>query len=137
MAGEKNNGGVGNMWYSFDYGLVHFISVDAETDYYNSPESPFLADLKGNETKPLKNETHVIDAGPFGKIGNLTDTKSYGQYQWLAADLAKVDRCKTPWIVAMGHRPMYSTLTSTYKAPMRAAFEALMIQNGVDAYLSG
>ena len=31
-------GGVGNMWYSFDYGLAHFIALDGETDYANSPE---------------------------------------------------------------------------------------------------
>ena len=32
MAGEKS-GGVGNFWYSFDYGLTHFISIDGETDF--------------------------------------------------------------------------------------------------------
>ncbi len=25
-------GGVGNFWYSFDYGMVHFVSLDGETD---------------------------------------------------------------------------------------------------------
>jgi hypothetical protein len=45
------------------------------------------------------------------------DTDAYGfdevayvlkpQYEWLAADLAAVDREATPFVVLMGHRPMY------------------------------
>jgi hypothetical protein len=31
MPGEEAKG-VGNFWYSFDYGLVHFVSFDGETD---------------------------------------------------------------------------------------------------------
>lgn len=27
-----------NMWYSFDFGSAHFISIDTETDYPHSPE---------------------------------------------------------------------------------------------------
>jgi hypothetical protein len=29
------------------------------------------------------------------------------QWQWIEADLRKVDRTKTPWIIFSGHRPMY------------------------------
>lgn len=29
------------------------------------------------------------------------------QYQWLAADLGSVDRAVTPWLVLVGHRPIY------------------------------
>ena len=28
------------------------------------------------------------------------------QYNFLAADLATVDRCLTPWVIANGHRPV-------------------------------
>ena len=48
----KESGGVGNMWYSFDYGLAHFISLDGETDFPYSPEYPFLRDLTAGETFP-------------------------------------------------------------------------------------
>ena len=137
MAGEANGKGVGNMWYSFDYGLAHFISIDGETDFANSPENSFLNDLTGDETKPTEKETYVTDSGPFGTVGNYNDTKSYAQYQWLADDLAKIDRCKTPWVIAMSHRPMYSTSVSSFQAHIRAAFEALLLENEVDAYLSG
>ena len=136
MDGEKT-GGVGNMWYSFDYGLGHFISLDAETDFANSPEYPFARDLSKGETKPTEAETYVTDSGPFGAVGNYSDTKTYEQYQWLAADLAKIDRCKTPWVIVMSHRPMYSSQVSTYQKYLRTAFEPLLLQYGVDAYLSG
>ena len=46
MPGSES-GGVGNFWYSFDYGLAHFVSVDGETDFPYSPEWPFVADVNG------------------------------------------------------------------------------------------
>jgi acid phosphatase type 7 len=29
------------------------------------------------------------------------------QHAWLDAELASVDRCRTPWLVLLMHRPMY------------------------------
>ncbi|KAL6694331.1 Metallo-dependent phosphatase-like protein [Trichoderma pleuroticola] len=131
-------GGVGNFWYSFDYGLAHFISLDGETDYPNSPEWPFAKDVKGNQTHPFANQTYVTDSGPFGAVnGDYNDRKAYAQYQWLKKDLESVDRCKTPWVIAMSHRPFYSSQVSAYQKTIRAAFEDLMLQNAVDLYLSG
>ena len=131
-------GGVGNFWYSFDYGLVHFVAIDGETDYANSPEWPFARDLKAGETHPTPDETYPTDSGPFGAVdGSYSDNAAYEQYKWLAADLDAVDRKKTPWVVAMSHRPMYSSEVSAYQKNIRTAFEDLMLKNGVDAYLSG
>ncbi len=91
-------GGVGNFWYSFDYGMVHFVSLDGETDYAYSPEWPFVRDTDGNGL-PTPNQTYVTDSGPFGAInGNWTDNEAYEQYQWLKNDLENVDRSKTPWV---------------------------------------
>jgi hypothetical protein len=138
MPGAES-GGVGNFWYSFDYGLAHFIAINGETDYAYSPEWPFLRDVKGNETLPEESETFITDAGPFGTIdgNNWKDNKAYEQYQWLEKDLASIDRTKTPWVIAMSHRPMYSTEVSSYQADVRAAFEPLLLKYNVDAYLSG
>jgi hypothetical protein len=136
MPGSET-GGVGNMWYSFDYGMAHFISFDGETDFANSPEYPFARDVSGNETLPTEKETYVTDSGPFGAVGNYSDTKSYAQYQWLKKDLEGVDRCKTPWVIAMTHRPMYSSQVSSYQKYVRNAFQGLLLEYGVDAYLSG
>ncbi|KAE8330366.1 Metallo-dependent phosphatase-like protein [Aspergillus sergii] len=137
MPGSES-GGVTNFWYSFDYGLAHFVSMDGETDYANSPEWSFAEDLTGDETFPTESETFVTDSGPFGAIdGSVKDTKAYEQYKWLKKDLSSVDRTKTPWVIVMSHRPMYSSAYSSYQKNIREAFEALFLQYGVDAYLSG
>ncbi|KAF5633554.1 acid phosphatase [Fusarium sp. NRRL 25303] len=189
MAGDKS-GGVGNFWHSFDYGLVHFVSIDTETDYANSPDKTFREDvqkaqkeedckgkdkdkakctsempeptgyhctkidlcddfatddleeetyLESGKAHPLRNETHITDAGPFGYIeGSIKDNKAYQQYQWLSEDLKNVDRCKTPWVIVMGHRPMYSSHdASNYHLHLREAFEGLFLKNKVDLYIAG
>ncbi|KAF5694871.1 acid phosphatase [Fusarium denticulatum] len=189
MAGDKS-GGVGNFWHSFDYGLVHFVSIDTETDYANSPDKTFREDiekakkeedckgkdkgkakckpekpeptgyhctkidlcddfetddleeeiyLQSGKAHPLRNETYITDAGPFGYIeGSIHDNKAYQQYQWLKEDLGKVDRCKTPWVIVMGHRPMYSSHDDAkYHLHLREAFEGLFLRNKVDLYIAG
>jgi len=135
----KESGGVSNFWYSFDYGMAHFVSLDGETDFPFSPEWPFLRDIAGkNETFPTEAQTFVTDSGPFGAInGSITENESYEQYNWLVEDLASVDRAKTPWIIAMSHRPMYSSQVSSYQGDLRDAFQGLLLGAGVDLYLSG
>ena len=90
----------------FDYGLAHFVSFDGETDYPYSPSNSFQDDLArtGNKNAlPFQNQTSIIDAGPFGAIAGgvagVYNNTNYEQYQWLANDLASVDRSKTPWFV--------------------------------------
>lgn len=138
MPGPESKG-VGNFWYSFDYGSVHFVSIDTETDFAYSPEYPFIRDTDGKGTQPTPNQTYPTDSGPFGYItdNNYNDNTAYEQYVWLKNDLENVDRSKTPWELAMGHRPMYSSQTSSYQENVRDAFQALMIDNDVDAYLAG
>ena len=131
-------GGRSNFWYSFDYGLAHFISFNGETDYYKSPESPFISLLKPNQTHPTESQTYSTNSGPFGEIrGDWKDNKAYEQYQWLKADLESVDRTKTPWVFAQSHRPMYSTEVGGYQQHMRDAFEDLFLEHGVDVYMAG
>ncbi|KAJ6151267.1 hypothetical protein N7470_007861 [Penicillium chermesinum] len=138
MPGSET-GGVGNFWYSFDYGLAHFISIDGETDFAYSPEWSFAEDVKGDEALPKESETFVTDSGPFGSVhdGKVHDNKAYEQYQWLKKDLESIDRKKTPWVLVMSHRPMYSSAYSSYMMHVRDAFEELLLKHGVDAYLSG
>ncbi|KAJ6095311.1 Metallo-dependent phosphatase-like protein, partial [Penicillium sp. IBT 16267x] len=133
----KETGGVSNFWYSFDYGLGHFISMDGETDYASSPEWNFAEDVTGDETLPTESETFITDSGPFGTVSDVHDTQSYEQYTWLKNDLESIDRTKTPWVVVMSHRPMYSSAYSSYQLHIREAFEALFLEYGVDAYVSG
>jgi len=68
---------------------------------------------------------YSFDRGPVHFV--VIDTDAYGfdevayvldqQYTWLEADLLAVDREATPFIVLMGHRPMYCTsITSMYSS---------------------
>ncbi|KAL2211080.1 hypothetical protein CC79DRAFT_563797 [Sarocladium strictum] len=138
MPGDET-GGVGNFWYSFDYGLAHFVSIDAETDYPDSPEASFARDEAKNGVDHITpDDTYVTDSGPFGKVdGDLEDNKAYEQWNWFKKDLESVDRSVTPWIFVMSHRPLYSSQVSGYQAKMRAAWEDLMLKYGVDAYIAG
>lgn len=141
MPGDVS-GGVGNFWYSFDYGLAHFITFDGETDFPLSPEWTFeeeLAKKNISGSHPTnRTQTYVTDSGPFGRVsGDFKVKESYEQYHWLKKDLESVDRKKTPWVIAMSHRPMYATEGGGYQSAMRSAFEDLFLEYGVDLYLSG
>lgn len=135
MPGEETNG-VSNFWYSFDYGLAHFISMDGETDFPHSPESPFIEENPSGA--PSKGETVVMNSGPFGFInGDWRDREAYEQYQWLKKDLSSVDRTKTPWVFINCHRPMYAAYDAGYERHMRSAFEELFLEYGVDVFYAG
>jgi len=102
-----------NMWYSFDYGGAHFVQINTESDYPDSPE--------GEGTR--------LGGGGFGD-----------QITWLKNDLsnANANRHNTPWIIVSGHRPLYSRGgdRTSQKAAI-TAFEEIFHQNHVDLYLSG
>ena len=61
MPGEET-GGVTNFWYSFDYGLAHFISFTSETDYPYSPSNPFVKDTNGKN--PLSIHPSLLPYSP-------------------------------------------------------------------------
>lgn len=96
------------MWSSFDSGLVHYITIDTETDFPHSGEYPFSADLLPNQTLSslLWNQTYSTDSGPFGTAGNQSSSAGWEQYQWLQRDLQSVNRTLTPWVLVMGHKPV-------------------------------
>ncbi|XP_043699106.1 probable purple acid phosphatase 20 [Telopea speciosissima] len=63
------------------------------------------------------------------------------QYKWLQADLAKVDRKRTPWLVALVHAPWYNSNAAhqdEYQSyGMRAAMEGLLYGARVDVVFAG
>ncbi|CAO1634645.1 unnamed protein product [Sympodiomycopsis kandeliae] len=101
-------------WYSFDYGMTHFIMFNTETDYDDSKDGPGT----------------TLNAGPFGFDGQQLD--------FVKADLASVDRSVTPWVVAAGHRPWYTTgEASDGCIPCQKAFEETFYHYGVDLAVFG
>ena len=79
---------------------------------------------------------HVISVssfypGGFGAGSALT--------QWLEADLASIDRTKTPWVLVSVHAPWYNSNTEHQGdgEGMRVALEAKLVAAGVAAVFSG
>ena len=107
-----------NLWYSFDIGSVHFVSIDTESDFKDAPTTP-----------------HTWIGG--GKGGGFGD-----QLTWFREDLAQA-RNSSDFIVVFGHRPWYSTDGKWNDWPIRApvhlqaAFEPLFHEFGVDLYICG
>ncbi|CAG8960527.1 hypothetical protein HYFRA_00008247 [Hymenoscyphus fraxineus] len=101
-------------WFSFEYGMVHVVMFNTETDFPNSPDGPGT----------------TLNSGNFGALGQ--------QLAFLRADLASVDRTITPWVVVAGHRPWYSTGSSGSRCTeCQTAFEAIFYQYGVDLEIFG
>ena len=74
------------------------------------------------------------------------------QYEWLHADLAAVDRARTPWVVVFGHRSVYCScdadcdsdamvlrrgVGATNSSDGSWGIEALLLQFSVDLWLNG
>lgn len=111
---SEETGGVMNMWYSFNYGPAHFVSMDAETDFPGAYEN-------------VHDEFFLLDSGHFNPTPNA-------YLEWLERDLRGVNRTQRPWLIAAGHRPMYLYENATV---LRAAVEDLLVKYDVDLYLSG
>lgn len=104
------------MWYSFNYGSVHFVSIDTETDYPGAPE----------------------ETSTSGHFGN--------QLQWLENDLRQANESRhlRPWIIVSGHRPIYSIENSDQYGNITGqpiylakAVEDLFYKYYVDVYFCG
>ncbi|OTB05340.1 hypothetical protein M426DRAFT_319888 [Hypoxylon sp. CI-4A] len=101
-------------WYSFEYGLLHFVMIDTETDFDDAPDG-----VGGSAG---------LNGGPFGAPNQ--------QLEFLEADLASVDRSVTPWLLVGGHRPWYTTGGGGCTA-CQEAFEPLLYKYGVDLAILG
>ncbi|KAL5976370.1 putative purple acid phosphatase 20 [Asimina triloba] len=73
-------------------------------------------------------------------LGSYTDfDASSDQYRWLQDDLGRVDRGRTPWLVALIHAPWYNS-NSAHQGegdPMRDAMEDLLYKARVDVVFAG
>lgn len=63
------------------------------------------------------------------------------QYEWASADLARVDRGKTPWTLVLIHAPWYNSNTAHQgedeSVGMKKAMEGLLYGARVDVVFSG
>ncbi|PKU84849.1 Purple acid phosphatase 22 [Dendrobium catenatum] len=79
-------------------------------------------------------EAHVLMLGSYAEYG----VKSQ-QYKWLKADLAMLDRRKTPWLLAIVHAPWYNTNDAHQREGegMRKNVEKLLFDAKVDIVFGG
>jgi len=87
---------------------------------------------------------YTFSSGPVQVVVLNTYAGAAGmprQAAWLRNVLASIDRGATPWVVAMFHAPMYSSLVSKPYSqagqPMRWALESLLLEYGVDVAITG
>ena len=108
-AARNSGGGQGGifpegdaLWYSFDAGLVHFVALDTAGPWFDKlgMQANFTVGQDGGE---------VFLNGLDGCAWNPTTRRLYRDEMmaWLEADLAAVDRSKTPWVVGYGHTAWY------------------------------
>jgi len=105
-----------SMWYSFNYGPVHFVSANTETDFPNAAEKD-------------KGDSGIFPAGHFGEDGEYL--------RWLEADLKAAAQARAQarnggtgptWIVVGGHRPF---------GDIEHEHIPLFHKYGVDLYVAG
>ncbi|XP_039133133.1 probable purple acid phosphatase 20 [Dioscorea cayenensis subsp. rotundata] len=73
-------------------------------------------------------------------LGSYTDFDSgSAQYKWLVGDLAKVNRKKTPWLLALVHAPWYNSNDDHQGEgeDMRKSMEDLLYKAKVDVVFAG
>ena len=102
-----------NFFYSYDRGLIHYVMIDTEIWRWGEEIHHSLL-------------PHTIQQ----------------QLDWLEEDLKAVDRSKTPWIVAMGHKAWYMSrweqLGELEKPQTNwPVLDPIFCKYGVELYLSG
>ncbi|CAL5227608.1 g10610 [Coccomyxa viridis] len=104
------------LYYSFDYGGAHYVQIGA----YEGPGK-----ASAQYRYPNGNYPHTI----------ISST----QLAWLEADLAAVNRSRTPWVIAQTHPPYYNTYNQHYKEVQcfQQQVEPLLVKYGVNFVFFG
>ena len=117
-----------NLYYSFDVGLIHFVSYNTET-YFNMTGNG-AASGDGNDcvrAQYLLRGICIMQHNNAPQFAPDSGSKlcihiPRSRYNWLRDDLAAANsnRDAIPWIIAYGHRPMYCNVITTYAIPTTA-----------------
>ncbi|XP_073045674.1 purple acid phosphatase 2-like [Primulina eburnea] len=77
---------------------------------------------------------YIIVLSSYSAYGKYTP-----QYQWLKAELPKVNRSETPWLIVMTHSPWYNSYIYHFLEgeSMRVMFEAWFVKYKVDVVFAG
>ncbi|KAK1413983.1 hypothetical protein QVD17_29720 [Tagetes erecta] len=98
--------------------------------------TPYAA---SESTSPLwyavrRASAHIIVLSSYSPYVKYTP-----QYIWLEAELKKVDRKKTPWLIVIMHTPIYNSNSAHYMEgeSMRVVFESWFVKYKVDLIFAG
>ncbi|ERN01269.1 hypothetical protein AMTRI_Chr03g53420 [Amborella trichopoda] len=77
---------------------------------------------------------YIIVLSSYSAYGKYTP-----QYRWLEAELPKVDRKETPWLIVLMHSPWYNSYNYHYMEgeTMRVMYEPWFVQYKVDVVFAG
>jgi len=77
---------------------------------------------------------HIVMLGSYAEYKQNSD-----QYEWLQADLSRVNKTRTPWIIVLFHVPWYNSNAAHQGEgnDMRAAMEPLLYAAKVDIAFAG
>ncbi|CZR64193.1 uncharacterized protein PAC_14091 [Phialocephala subalpina] len=108
--------GLGNFWCSYDYGMTHFIRIDAETDLGNGLVGP--------------DEGSPEFGGPFGSYNQ--------QITWLTNDLASVNLYPNDTAFLLRHDSVYCNIggDSSFGCALTASSSATLFGQAVDDNLT-
>ena len=103
--------GPGNHEADCNYTYANYIGRFAAQNLTRSLRGPASGSSRrySFELGPVHFTMFDTDAYGFDEVAYVLE----GQYKWLQADLASVDRERTPWVVLMSHRPMYCSYSAS------------------------
>ncbi|ACO65914.1 predicted protein [Micromonas commoda] len=140
---DDENGGVGDQFMKAMEPIAAY--VPWMTSAGNHEASHNFTHYRERFTMPDRSKTdnhyYSIDVGPVHIVAYNTEAlfwpASFGveyiqrMYEWMEADLASVDRMRTPWVVVHGHRPIFCEAADGTSCAFNE--NAAFLQSGKDA----
>ncbi|XP_031273856.1 purple acid phosphatase 10-like [Pistacia vera] len=124
---------VGNHDIDFNQAIGETTPFKPYTHRYHVP---FKA---SGSTTPLwysikRASAYIIVLSSYSAVGRSTP-----QYYWLKAELEKVNRSETPWLIVFMHVPFYNSYVKHYMEgeTMRVVYESWFVNHKVDVVFSG
>jgi hypothetical protein len=119
-----------------DVNASHYVNMFGASMPGNTNGSYYSVDVGLNHIVFLSSE--VIALGPYGGVTVAA------QSAWLQVDLNAVNRTKTPWVVAVLHRPFYCSNANSWCGKnawqanaVRLELEPIFLAGGIDVVLTG
>ncbi|KAK9839253.1 hypothetical protein WJX81_004396 [Elliptochloris bilobata] len=115
----------------------HEVEPDADGKTFQAYETRYR--YPHAESGSESQQEYSFDAaGVHWVMLGWTKTKEHN-LDWLRADLAAVERARTPWLIAVIHPPWYNTYNAHFKEVecMRLALEPTFYEFGVDLVFTG